>query len=224
MLRTDKLLFIHIQKTAGTSMMYCLQSAGLVDQGKHVPLREVKDHEDLVKFCTIRNPWDIHVSNFFFNINSGGKGWTIRDVLDIDPKKDINASNEREIFNAFIRKLYSGEYASENWKGLLLPEIGMCSADYINMCYTKDISEFDSAQEAIDGHDEYFGMQEVCRVENLYEDVVQLFDKYDIDIPVLLPRVNTSIHGNYRQYYEKDVIEIVAEKERLIIDKYGYTF
>ena len=67
-------LFIHVPKTAGTS----IKRTGLFLGGTHQTISEFDLLDDTFKFAFVRNPWDRFVSSFFFHReyrNTGQKGF-----------------------------------------------------------------------------------------------------------------------------------------------------
>ncbi|WP_013322737.1 sulfotransferase family 2 domain-containing protein [Gloeothece verrucosa] len=62
----------------------------------------------------------------------------------------------------------------------------------------------------------------ICRFENLSQDFGAVCKK--IGKNVTLPHINSSKHGNYREYYDDDTIEIIAKWFSKDIDNFGYRF
>lgn len=62
----------------------------------------------------------------------------------------------------------------------------------------------------------------ICRFENLDDDFSFVCEKLGKN--VALPHINSSKHGNYREYYDDDTIEIIAKSFSRDIEKFGYKF
>jgi hypothetical protein len=87
-------LFIHVPKTAGTSM----ERQPFLGGGGHQTIRDYSDVDDVFKFAFVRNPWDRYVSAWFcqhgvdFSDRSGFNQY-IRDECSGDtyPEKSVHA-------------------------------------------------------------------------------------------------------------------------------------
>jgi hypothetical protein len=69
-LNGKKFLFIHIPKTAGTSVLSCLSSNNNL-KIKHIPLRKysLSAINDVFVFCIVRNPFDRFISQWLYHNN-----------------------------------------------------------------------------------------------------------------------------------------------------------
>ena len=101
----DDIIFIHIPKTAGTSMKYSL-GFNLMDKSQkirnHYSAREIIDliglekWESAFKFTFVRNPWDRLYSFYSFRLRKGRikeeiykdsfSKWVISELVERDPK------------------------------------------------------------------------------------------------------------------------------------------
>ena len=98
-----KCIFIHINKTGGTSISQALGGGGgnYVDYncGKHAPAmrlrqRYPKKFENYFKFTFVRNPWDKILSQYFFRVVDEGR---------------LRALGRSEVsFNEFVKKPFPG--------------------------------------------------------------------------------------------------------------------
>jgi len=69
---SNKIIFIHVPKTAGTSIRTWLEPFSINSNWFwHIPLEHVKkSHPDIQDaFCVIRNPWDWYVSKYHWEIS-----------------------------------------------------------------------------------------------------------------------------------------------------------
>jgi len=97
-------IFVHIPKTAGTSVFRALDIVPCSDT--HAPISAYRWHDPglhkrAFKFSIVRNPWDRFVSSFFF----------LRDYTTWDIQKKWAAEYIRgEHFNEFVKKMLSSRY------------------------------------------------------------------------------------------------------------------
>ncbi len=69
----------------------------------------------------------------------------------------------------------------------------------------------------------------IGRFENLQQEFVSIMQALDVDeVDAMqakfdsMPRINASRHSHYSKYLDNELCDLIAEKESLIIDKYGY--
>lgn len=62
----------------------------------------------------------------------------------------------------------------------------------------------------------------VGRFERMEEDLAHVSRR--IGVSLALPRLNGSVHGNYREYYTSATRALVAKRYALDIETFGYTF
>ena len=86
-----------------------------------------------------------------------------------------------------------------------------------------DLSNLDSQNNILDF---------IIHTENLEADLIRVLTEsgYPLDQEIKQAihqhadnRINTSQHEKYVYYHDQETINLIAEKDRLIIEKYGYT-
>ncbi|PYE82172.1 sulfotransferase family 2 domain-containing protein [Pseudoroseicyclus aestuarii] len=107
---TPPFVFIHVPKTAGTSLTEALGPYGKSVSGpenrddpyfRHASARQIRDalgprFEGYYRFGFIRNPWDWCLSNYYFNrgMHLPYRSGTRWDTQDITPKKGYNVPRD----------------------------------------------------------------------------------------------------------------------------------
>ena len=94
-------------------------------------------------------------------------------------------------------------------KWMIDGDIGMCTARYLYM--TTEKSSTLQGKSLINTF---------LRFENLIPDIEKEFGTGKI----LPSKINTSDHLHYSTYYDDNLMNIVAHKDRMIIDQFGYKF
>jgi len=195
-----RFIFIHIYKTAGTSVTHALRPyareplrirllelAGL----RKPPLRGVPDHigarelrkvvpreifDTFYKFAFVRNPWDWQVSLFHY-------------------MRELRRHPQHEIVRA------------------------MSFEDYIHWRVTSDKH---LQKDFIATDDGRLLVDFVGRFEALERDAATIFKR--LGIHAALPHRNRSQHADYRSYYNEDTRALIAEHFRDDIEMFGYSF
>ena len=211
-----KFLFVHIAKTAGTSIqtvlkklrrrdplaypqLLCYNISRFFDNrigckiprhGRVVTAFDILPRElfeELFKFAFVRNPWDIQVSSYHH---------TLREM------PELLKNNQCEDFGDFLRWSLDPERPYEHW----FQQLNQNMIDYmVNLDGSLLI--------------DYIG-----RFENLEEDWGEVCEQ--IGIPKAeLPRKRISQgRSDYREYYDDELAELVANHYRRDLDLFGYTF
>jgi len=202
---TRKFVFIHVQKTAGTSLTqwlapHCLQPSPsrlnriasglrLVDWQHHCfrihgPLRRVQSvlpdevYEGMFKFAFVRNPWSRLVSWYEY-------------ILRTDNHHRRNRIAGLGGFEAFV-DLYTGNPRRSQWS-MLIDRNGKLGVDFVG------------------------------RLETLEADVATIVARLDLP-PVSLPHRNKAESKPWRDYYTPKSIGLVSDRWRTEIEAFGYSF
>ncbi len=192
-----KFIFVHINKTGGTSIASILRKisknwAAKVEPwmiGKHHLIEKYceyadKKHgfENYFKFTIVRNPWDRLLSNYFF------RKYNFNDEFIQDMS-----------FKEWVVNSKTGDYSFEN-----------CLSKRKQLDWIIDMNE----EILVD----FIG-----RFENLQQDFNTICDK--IGIPrQQLPHKNSTKHKHYTEYYDEETKQIIAEKYAKDIEYFGYKF
>lgn len=202
---SHRFIFVHVQKTAGTSLARLLEPVALQPDGgrlnrmasdlnlrhwrhtwfrKHAPLRRARQrlpeafYRDSFKFAFVRNPWDRLVSWYSY--------------IQSRPEHHRHDKVGRMSgFDAFVHDFTASERRSQWW--MLDDGSGQPGVDYVG------------------------------RYETLADDVAEVCRR--LELPVQgLPHDNQSQRRDYRSYYSDASAERVLQCWRQEIEWLGYRF
>jgi chondroitin 4-sulfotransferase 11 len=191
-----QLLFIHIPKTAGTSIesLFYPNAKFVNVPYKHFTLKEYLDHipicRNYFKFTFVRNPWDLTASMYKY-------AWRKDDFSKTYPHL-VNMS-----FNDWIRSSF---FQSPVIRFVNIGTHGGRDGSFFDW-FTDPRSEID-----------YIG-----KFETLQEDYDCICETMGLPKSIL-PVVNKSFGVDYADLYEEDTIEIVRKKYEREIRIFGYKF
>ncbi|WP_100655931.1 sulfotransferase family 2 domain-containing protein [Alteromonas flava] len=202
------LLFVHIQKTAGTSLTRFLKQE-ICDLEAflrpHDPLRFAQEKmgaefERYTKVGFVRNPFDRLVSWYSMITESG------RLLSDYEMQKNPGYNkiwqtvlSQSSTFEEFIFNCSDATDRS-GWKPFLYNQ-----TDYLKTA---------------DGN---IGADFIGRFENLSRDVERLCKIKGLTL-VSLPHINKSSHTDYRKYYSEEMRTIIEERFAEDLEYFGYEF
>ncbi len=235
MITTDKFVFVHMHKTGGQSLGKIIESCipGSKAIGYHYPYRMLPgEYADLPVLGFVRNPWDWYISWYAFNTRANsfnplffilsdghqaGYRETIANLINLGSDDD----SSRYYRNALIEML------PENLEGNV--GVGLTRDDIRNMnepgrgYYTW---QFERMHGDLDNPNLHIG-----RFEDLQHEFLSMMD--ELEVPQIdaiaqkfdsSPRLNRSRHSHYSRYYDDELRELVASKEKTLIDRFGYRF
>ena len=201
-----KAIFVHVPKTAGSSMRRYFGKRGFGAVEYHAPDGSNDDvtgvyvngtawrikrnllgvWDDYFKFTFVRNPWDRMVS--FFNYQKKVVHKKEKYGIEHFSYEKYKKSTEHGDFS-----LWLGEHRTMSFLNFLSDDSGNLMMDFIG------------------------------KVENLQEDFNIVCDK--IKIPrQQLPHINKTKHKHYTEYYDEETKSIVAEKCKKDIEYFNYKF
>jgi hypothetical protein len=201
--RQKKLLFVHIQKTGGSSIAKVLSQKvpdaksmlGIHDHALWARGALGTEYSELFKFAFVRNPWDRLVSWYTM----------IEQRREMLPWSQLNqlwryVLTHSTSFEEFVSNCTATIDDIDGRKGFLYNQL-----DYITDESGRLIVDF------------------VGRYENFERDVKEVFSALELD-DVEVPHTNKSKRGHYSEYYSKTTEEIVAERYSKDIAFFGYAF
>jgi len=193
----QKFIFIHVIKTAGTSIREAITpniKEHTIMSGHH-SIKEIwKDkYKDYFKFAFIRNPWDRMVSNYFyFRRTNKSKHWFTKAFNSCD--EFLNGFDKFDKFQA----IYPQSYWLENENG-------------------------DVKTEYLSSEDGNIKMDFIGKFENLQNDFDYICNK--INVPLTkLPHMKETNYKHYSTYYNDKSIEKVANFYKKEIELGDYKF
>ena len=198
-----KLGFVHIPKNCGTSITRWLLShrapLDISDLGLHSTLAELRLPADYRSVAVIRNPWDRMVSFYHFS----------KHLIDVRRTTNPNAAEVRGIpepypdFEQWLEIANGVHYvASKMLPGERQPFWFTPTTPQTVWLHTDPTL--------------------LIRYENLDEGFSRLQELVGCDTP--LPKLNTTEHKHYTEYYNDRTRAIVAKMFALDIERWNYTF
>ena len=238
MLVTPRFVFIHIPKTAGRFCRHqIVEHAGpvLYRGGLHAPIIRLPqqfDHLPIVSF--VRNPWDWYVSWYFHMRDNNGFNPLFANAVN-SGKADFN-----DIMHYVFDSLEAGTEAYGNLDKYIASE-----AHRKKESHDLDKSMLDFQREngcgmlswrylfnvgSIGGRQYRIG-----RYEQLVDDLIDIMESCEVklsDESIMKIRMASPVgvgkeraKRDFRMMYtDAALIERVLDKERLIIERYNYTF
>lgn len=233
-------IYIQLQKTACTHIAYLMSRIFDGEQvGKHNSATSEQINSSYYFISSIRNPWDWYLSLWTFGVQGGGG---LKNRLERTGNKawhDVYSnSSDVELFRTWLKMINEPDnfcYLGEGYCDSMLQHIcGFMTYRYLYLCVKDveslknqevnlsflDVSSFEKENCYID----FFIRQE--ELEKSFLMVMQKIDKLSLEQKkiILGAKKNNISHRVFplEVYYDHDSVAIVAEKEKLIIEKFGY--
>ncbi|MBM4148632.1 MAG: sulfotransferase family protein [Lentisphaerae bacterium] len=191
-----RFIFVHIPKTAGTSVARAIEKVG----GAHYPWRPFhKTCAELAgieipwatwnayfKFAFVRNPWDLHLSKYLFVREKRGH-----------PLHEAVSSMSFRDFTFWLRDNMAGLNAGDSFRNLR-------QVDFVT------------------GADGRLMVDFVGRFERLRDDWNTICKQ--TGVRAKLPHANRTEHGSYPDYYDDETRGIVGALYAADVERFGYAF
>lgn len=229
MILTPRFVFLHLHKSGGTFV-----NAGLVQHiagarqiGYHLPRSMLPaQYAALPVLGLVRNPWSYYVSWYSFQrsrprpnalfqtLSDGGAldfAGTIRNMLNLD--------RDRVLLDRVLAALP----AAYLHQGLNLPSFALAPIRGSGLGFYSFLYRY------LYGPD--VATVKLARMEQLRTEVPQLLASVGEPVTAALrdymdaaPALNTSEHAPHRELYDAALTQLVAERDRLVIERHGYSF
>jgi len=223
-----KFLFIHIQKTAGSSLARLLKSHAPDTRpflGQHDHALMAKKHlasewDEYYKFAFVRNPWDRLVS-WYEMIRQDGRllPWYKRLPYEM-------IRHNGKVFPSSQRLLQRKHY-KPLWQYVLRNSTNF--DEFLLNC-TDIIDDVDGKRSFMYNQLDYIANEDgdiivdfVGKFENLEQDINTVLKALRLESRPL-PHVNKSQHRHYSVYYTEETKNLVAERYSRDIQFFGYQF
>jgi hypothetical protein len=227
MLISKEFVFIHIPKTAGDFIKKVCQAhfgddyfVGH-DLKKHGSAGDLPQaYRDLPVFSLVRNPWDWYVSWYHYLMGTGRPQAHRDRVETMNPfwvKLSDGFTND---FGTTVRNLLDEAYwRGEPHSGPLMTLAREQDVGLLTLHYRRQLDGVPEPQLVV-------GKSESCRDDFLgflRGARVRVSAEFERDLRGRRP-LNRSKRGDYREYYDDDLRDLVAHKERFVVTEYAYTY
>jgi hypothetical protein len=229
MIVTPRFVFLHLHKSGGTFVNAGLMQhiAGARQIGYHLPRSMLPaQYAALPPLGLVRNPWSYYVSWYSFQrsrprpnalfqtLSHGGTldfAGTIRNMLNLDRDQALLDRVLAALPLAYINQ------------GLNLPSLALAPIRGSALGFYSFLYRY------LYGPD--ITAVKLARMEQLRVEVPQLLESAGEPMTSALrdymntaPALNTSEHAPHRQLYDAELAQLVAERDRLVIERHGYSF
>lgn len=200
-LHAYRLVFVHIPKTAGSSIAEALDRLPLrngpghpvIDTPKHAKATELRRilgrrrWDDYFSFAIVRNPWDLMVSCYEWWLQKADRYPHIREQAD--------AVRRLGSFEAFLRSPWGSQRINQ---------------------FNGDIEDWymDGDRQIVDF---------IARFEHLDEDWPEICRRIGVE-PFPIAHENRTQRRDYRSYYTDETRALVAHRFARTIERFGYEF
>lgn len=196
-----RFIFVHVQRTGGTTLDAVLREhvpdarrwLGTHDFARRARQELGPRWDDYFTFAFVRNPWDRLVSWYEMIVQRS-----------VDPQA----------------------YKLTLWKYLL--DHSRSFDDFIRNC-TGVIQDVDGVKSFMFPQTDYLCdengkplVQFIGRFERYETDAREILRRLDLD-HLALPKLNASVHRDYRDYYTPETRQVVAERFARDVETFGYS-
>jgi hypothetical protein len=230
MIVTDKFVFVHLPRTGGTfatdMIMRFFPSAREI--GYHLPRSLLpEEYSHLPVLGTVRNPWDFYVSWYYHiwprDIGKPLFSWltdNCKEQFEGAIRNALNLGVDNYRLDALIENLPDTvDYSTRNIPNITKDSMRNVRGTGVGYYTFRFYQLFGNADEVF-----------FCRQERLRTDLIHFLEHVgaandEIRTHILeSEKKNTAEHKHYSSYYTPELAELVAIRDRSVIDRFGYKF
>ncbi len=200
--RERRFIFVHIPKTAGSSVTNALgfEWQNHKDLARYRRELGTEEFARYFKFTIVRNPWERLLSDYCFQSRWSGRRTSKLHIHD--------GQGRRRNFQQWVRQVLADPFAYEAraWGGTVSKNIHRWSpqVDWITL-------------------DGAIGVDFIARMECLRTDFGKLCERIGFEVPEL-PRRKKIIRRHYADYYDEETRELVTAFYLRDVQAFGYVF
>jgi hypothetical protein len=229
MLVTDRFVFVHLPRSGGTFVSQVIQKVfpEAHEVGYHLPLSALPaEFSHLPVLGTVRNPWDFYVSWYHHQESNDRRGPLIsfltenRSLGFAGMMRNALTLSEHEKLDALIDALPEHfNYKDRNIANLTRNMMRRIRGSGMGLYSFRFKEMFGARADVV-----------FCRLDRLRDDLLVFFDRIGVAGDELrryvggLDNKNTSEHRHYSSYYTPDLANLVAERDRTVIERFGFVF
>jgi hypothetical protein len=229
MIATDRFVYVHLHKSGGSFVNECLLRffPDARQLGYHLPLSLLPAPlRALPVLGFVRSPWSYYVSWYAFQSQRPRPNALFRCVSD-DGTLDFKASvrnlvglGDDQARLDRLLGLLPDRYSDAGF-GLNLPAFALAPIRASGMGFYSFLFRYMYTSPGIE--------PAIGRCENLRTDLLAFFARVGAPVSGELrefvetaaPR-NTSAHGDWRDYYDRELADLVAERDASVVEQFGY--
>ncbi|HSC09596.1 MAG TPA: hypothetical protein VLC97_01365 [Rhodanobacteraceae bacterium] len=231
MIATDRFVYVHLHKSGGSFVNECLLRffADARQLGYHLPLSLLPAPlRALPVLGFVRSPWSYYVSWYAFQSQRPRPNALFRCVSD-DGALNFRASVRNLVGlgddHARLDRLLGllpDRYGDAGF-GLNLPNFALAPIRSSGMGFYSFLYQYMYTSPGIE--------PAIGRCESLRAEFLAFLERVAAPVSAELrefvetaaPR-NTSAHGDWREYYDRELADFVAERDATVIERFGYEF
>jgi tetratricopeptide (TPR) repeat protein len=235
MIVTKRFVFVHMHKTGGQTINRvisdCIDDHRVI--GYHYPISELPDKaSELPIVGIVRNPWDWYASWYAFNkrpnirnqlfevVSAGGVAdfrTTVTNLVQLGSDTPESAGH-REKLRQLLPDTLEGNRAAGLTRSCM-QELVEADCGYLSWLVRRMLGDPDSNR-LVAG-----------RFENLEEEFLEIMSELGVaEVDAMRvefenrARANVSRHSHYSHYYDDTLRDLVATRDKSLVEQYGYEF